>query len=73
MRMGGLRVLHDPDLHGAGLGAQQNGVVIGKVEGIAAVPGGVALLDIELGEVVVRQLHLGALYHLGSPCPQRYP
>ena len=61
---GRLGVLHDPDLHGAGLGPQQNGVVIGKVEGIAAVPGRVSLFNIQPGKVVVRQLHLGALYHL---------
>ena len=61
---GGLVVLHEADLHGAGLGTQQNAVVIGEVEGVAAIPGGMTLFDIQTGEVVVGQLNLGAVHHL---------
>ena len=60
----GLVLLHIADLHGAGLGAEQDAVVIGEVEGIGAVAGGVAFLDVQPGEVVVCQLHLGAVHHL---------
>ena len=61
---GGLVLLHVADLHGAGLGAQQNGIVVGEVEGVGAVTAGVALLDVQAGEVVAGQLHLGAVHHL---------
>ena len=60
----GLVLLHVADLHGAGLGAEQDAVVIGEIEGIGAVAGGVAFLNVQPGEVVVRQLHLGAVHHL---------
>ncbi len=60
----GLVLFHVADLHGAGLGAQQDAVVVGEVEGIGAVAGGMAFLDVQPGEVVVRQLHLGAVHHL---------
>ncbi len=61
---GGLVGLHEPDLHGAGLGPEQDAVIVGKIEGVAAVPGGVPLLNVQPGEVVVRQLHLGTVHHL---------
>ena len=61
---GGLGVFHDPNLHGAGLGPQQHGIVIGEIEGVGAVPGGMALFDVQPCEVVVRQLHLRAFNNL---------
>ena len=61
---GGLPGLHDPDLHGRGLGPQKNGVVLGGVEGVLPVPGGMARGGIELGEVVALQLHLRAVHHV---------
>ena len=55
---------HIADLHGAGLGPQKYGVVIRKIEGIGTVPGGVAFLNVQPGEVVVRQLNLRPFHHL---------
>ena len=52
---------HGADLHRACLGAQEDGVVIRQVEGIAAVPGGVALLGVKLGEVILGKLDLRAV------------
>ena len=61
---GRLGIFHSTDLHGAGLGTQQHGVVIGKIEGIAAVTGGVTLFDVQTGEVVACKLPLGTVNHL---------
>ena len=60
---GGLLALHDPDLHGGGLGAQEQRGVLSQVEGVRPLPGGVAFVGIQPGEVVLCQLHLGALGH----------
>ena len=55
--------LHGADLHGRGLGAQQNGAVFGEIEGVGPLTGGVALVDVQLGEVILRQLHLRAVHN----------
>ena len=60
---GRLVLLHEADLHGTGLGAQQDGVLIVEIEGVAAIPGGVSLFDVQPGEVVVRKLHFGTVHH----------
>ena len=53
--------LHGVDLHGGGLRAQKNAAVLGEVEGIAPLAGGMPLLHIELGEVVFGKLDLAIL------------
>ena len=58
---GQLHGLHGPDLHGAGLGAEHHPAVLVKVEGVAPVPGGVALAGVQLVEVIGGQLHLRAV------------
>ena len=60
---GQLHGLHGPHLHGRGLAAEHYPAVLVKVEGVRPVPGGVALLGVELVEVVLGQLHLGAVQH----------
>ena len=55
---------HEANLHGAGLSTQKNAVIIGEIEGVAPIPGGVTLFNIQPGEIVVCQLHLRAVYHL---------
>ena len=54
---------HEADLHGACLRPQQHLIVVVKIEGIAAVTGGMPLLNIQAGEVVTCQLHLRAVHH----------
>ena len=56
--------LHGPDLHGGGLGAEEDGGVLRQVEGVAPLPGGMIGGGVELGEVVVLGLHLGAVEDL---------
>ena len=58
---GRLLLLHDADLHGAGLRAQQDGIVVVKIEGVGAVAGGMALFDVQLREVVGGLLDLRAV------------
>ena len=53
--------VHGPHLHGGGLGAEHHPAVLIEVEGIAPVPGGVALLGVEPVEIQLGQLHLGAV------------
>ena len=53
--------LHGVDLHGRGLGAKENAAVVGEVEGVRPLARGVTLVDVQLREVVVGQLHLGAV------------
>ena len=50
--------LHGMHLHGAGLGAQQDGAVLGEIEGVTPLPGGVPFLHVQLREVIVGKLHL---------------
>ena len=53
--------LHRVDLHGRGLRAQQDGAVLGEVERVRPLAGGVSLEAVELGEVVVGGLDLAVL------------
>ncbi len=53
--------LHDVDLHGARLGAQQHLVLFVEVEGVLPVAGGMALFRVQTIEVVGGKLDLGAL------------
>ena len=57
-------LLHSPDLHGRGLGPQEDLGILGEIEGIRPVTGGVGLRGIELGEVVAFQLDLRAVHDL---------
>ena len=53
--------LHRVYLHRRGLGAQQDAAVVLEIEGVRPFAGGVAFVDVELGEVVFRLLDLGAV------------
>ena len=57
---GGLVALHDADLHGGSLGAQQQGGVLSEIEGVRPLPSGMAFVGVQTGEVVICQLHFGA-------------
>ena len=57
-------LLHSPDLHGRGLGPQEDLGILGEIEGIRPVTGGVGLRGVELGEVVAFQLNLRAVHDL---------
>ena len=48
-------------LHRRGLGAQQDAAVVLEIEGVRPFAGGVAFVDVELGEVVFRLLDFGAV------------
>ena len=61
---GRLAVFHHADLHGRGLGAEQDGIVLGGVEGVLTIPGGMTGGGVEFGEVVALQLYLRALDHV---------
>ena len=56
--------LHGVDLHGRGLGAQEDLAVRGEIEGVRPLPGGVPLVDVQLGEVILLPLHLRAVHDL---------
>ena len=57
-------LLHSPDLHGRGLGPQEDLGILGEVKGVRPVAGGVGLRGVELGEVVAFQLDLRAVHDL---------
>ena len=56
---GGLFGVHGADLAGGGLGAQQQ--LVGQVEGVLHIPGGMVLGHVQAGKAVVVVLDLGAL------------
>ena len=55
---GQLARLHRVDLHGRGLRAQKDRAVLGEIERVAPLAGGMALLDVELREVVLGKFDL---------------
>ena len=57
-------LLHGPDLHGRGLGPQEDLGILGEIEGVRPVTGGVAFVDVQLREVIFRKLDLGAVEYL---------
>ena len=67
---GGLAALHGADLHGRGLGAEEDGVVLGivlaggDIEGVRPLTAWVTLLGVQLGKVVGGKLHLRAFCHV---------
>ena len=56
-------IFHKTDLHGAGLGTQQQGIFVVEVESVAAVTGRMAFLNVQTGEVIVGIFHFGAVHN----------
>ena len=67
---GRLAALHGADLHGRGLGAEEDGVILGivlaggDIEGVRPLTAWVTLLGVQLGKVVGGKLHLRAFCHV---------
>ena len=57
-------LLHGPDLHGRGLGPQQNLGIFREIERVRPVTGRVGLRGVELCKVVAFQLDLGTVHDL---------